>query len=121
MNSLHPIRERLVGYLAGALLGLASITSADLATAADATRGDVVLGDPPVIQRAGTGDGLVLRGSRPINARRSAPTRSSGSSAAGPTWVVLPWYAAPAPGFDDSFDRSGLSPPGGLIGPYEGY
>jgi hypothetical protein len=119
MTRIYINRERLLGCLAASLLGFASIVHADVVTAAAANQRDAAAGEQQTMQQASPSDPIVLRGTRPA----PAPAPRYGSSGNKPTWIVAPWFVPqPATGFDDTLDRSGLSPPGGImnLGPYWG-
>ena len=120
MNSIYVNRECLLGYVAATLLGVASIVHTDVATAAAANQRDAAGAEQrAAVQQASLDDSVVLRGTRPA----PVVTQRDGSSGNSPTWIVAPWLVPqPATGFDYTLDRSGLSPPGGImyLGPYWG-
>lgn len=106
------LQNRVAGYSAAFLLGLAATVYNEFASAADPKQG--VGGEHQVTQQIVTDGPAVLRGTRPP--REAAPARMSGGS--GTTLILSPWVVPPNTGFDMSLDRDGLSPPGGILGPY---
>ena len=129
----RPARISASGYLAAVLFGIAGLCGPTLAAAADAKGGHV---GPILMHRAGpaaptatrrvtverretrqmtqTGP-VVLRGRPPDNTNASPVAAGSGGasvgSSAAPASAALPSDA----GFDTTLDRSGLSPPGGVL------
>jgi hypothetical protein len=106
-------QARIAGYSISLLLGVAAFVYTEFASAADPKQGTG--GEHQVTQIVADGP-VVLRGTRPPS--QPAPARRSNGS--GSTVIVTPWFVAPNTGFDTTLDRSGLSPPGGIMGPYWG-
>lgn len=106
------LQNRVAGYSAAVLFGLAATVYNESASAADPKQ--AVGGEHQVTQPMVADGPAVLRGTRPP--REPAPARMSGGS--GSALILNPWLVAPNTGFDMSLDRDGLSPPGGIIGPY---
>jgi hypothetical protein len=133
----RPARISASGCLAAVLFGIAGLCGPTLAAAADAKGGHV---GPILMHRAGPAAGpaaptatrrvtverretrqttqtgpVVLRGRPPDNTNASPIAAASGGasigSSAAPPSAALPSDA----GFDTSLDRSGLSPPGGVL------
>ena len=119
-----------LGCLAAALLGTAVLCQANLAAAADDSRGATVFPvvpgnavDRPVPEVA-PGGTLVLRGTRPVNAGNpnggnpNQPNPGGGAPGIGAVANGPAAAAYAAPGWDQRFDYSGLDwgPPGPVIG-----
>jgi hypothetical protein len=113
-----------LGCLAAALLGTAVLCQANLAAAADDSRGapvfPVVPGnavDRPVPEVA-PGGTLVLRGTRPVSPSPTPPNPGGGAPSIGAVANGPAAAAYSAPGWDQRFDYSGLDwgPPGPVIG-----
>ena len=112
MTRVYINQERLLGCVAAALLAFAGIVHADVVTAAAANQTDAAASEQQTTQRASPDNPIVLRGTRPA----PAPAPRYGSSGNKPTWIVAPWFVPqPASGFDNTLDRGGLSPPGGIM------
>lgn len=113
-----------LGRLAAALLGTAVLCQANLAAAADDSRGAAVFPvvpgnavDRPVPEVA-PGGTLVLRGTRPVSPSPTPPNPGGGAPGIGAVVNGPAAAAYSAPGWDQRFDYSGLDwgPPGPVIG-----
>src|SRR5437762_8295402 len=113
-----------LGCLAAALLGTAVLRQANLAAAADDSRGAAVFPvvpgnavDRPVPEVA-PGGTLVLRGTRPVSPSPTPPNPGGGAPGIGAVANGPAAAAYAAPGWDQRFDYSGLDwgPPGPVIG-----
>lgn len=93
------------------LLGITSLADAEIAAAANPQHRSVRM-ERRVLTRPVPAATLVLRGTRPASplSGQPAPAFTQAFGASGPTR-----FAPPAAGFDTSLDRSGLSPPGGVL------
>src|ERR1051325_275514 len=102
------------GCFAVVLLGITSRAHAEIAAAADAQHRHFVRVERQVITRTAPDRAVVLRGTRPASSfvGRPAPAATEGYGSSGPAR-----FAPPAAGFDTSLDRSGLSPPRGVLNP----
>ena len=100
------------GCWAVVLLGITSLAQAEIAAAADAQHRRSVRVERQVITRTAPVGTVVLRGTRPASTFVGQPTPAltQGYGSSGPTR-----FAPPDSSFDTSLDRSGLSPPGGIL------
>lgn len=121
MRALEISRENFptitVWYLS-AILVLASAFYASMVASARGEPGDVAAATSRLAQQASPSGPVVLRGSPAARSipTQSAPPQAFGSSSGRPIWIA----PATLPGaYDPTLDRSGLSPPGGFLYPYQ--